>query len=150
MDASGLENIKFRSYFQGETPRTLRDKVAQIAEFSELGEFLNMPVRYYSSGMLLRLAFSIATTIEPEILIVDEVLSAGDLAFQNKARARIEQLVKHAHLVVMVSHDLTTISQLCDRVIWLDHGRVRQIGRADEVTAAYVQNQVQAVERAAA
>ena len=96
MDANGWENIAFRSYFQGETPRTLRAKVAEIAEFSELGDFLNMPVRYYSAGMMVRLAFSIATTIEPEILIVDEVLSAGDLAFQGKARTRMRQLVEQA------------------------------------------------------
>jgi ABC-type polysaccharide/polyol phosphate transport system ATPase subunit len=149
LDASGWENIAFRSYFQGETPRTLREKVAQIAEFSELGEFLNMPLRYYSAGMMVRLAFSIATTIEPEILIIDEVLSAGDLAFQCKARARIEQLLKHARLVVMVSHDLQAISELCDRVILLDHGRIRQVGPAAQVIAAYEQ-QAHAAEQQAA
>ena len=85
MDANGWENIAFRSYFQGETPRNAHaTKVPEIAEFSELGDFLNMPLRYYSAGMMVRLAFSIATTIEPEILIVDEVLSAGDLAFQTQ------------------------------------------------------------------
>ncbi len=139
MEANGWENIGFRGYFQGETPRTLRDKVAQIAEFSELGDFLNMPLRYYSAGMLVRLAFSIATTIQPEILIVDEVLSAGDLAFQCKARARIEQLFDHARLVVMVSHDLQSIASLCNRVILLDHGRIRQIGPAAQVIATYEQ-----------
>jgi ABC-type polysaccharide/polyol phosphate transport system ATPase subunit len=139
LDANGWENIAFRSYFQGETPRTLREKMAQIAEFSELGEFLNMPLRYYSAGMMVRLAFSIATTIEPEILIVDEVLSAGDLAFQCKARARIEQLLKHARLVVMVSHNLQAISELCDRVILLDHGRIRQAGPAAQVISSYEQ-----------
>ncbi len=139
MEANGWENIGFRGYFQGETPRTLRDKVAQIAEFSELGDFLNMPLRYYSAGMLVRLAFSIATTIQPEILIVDEVLSAGDLAFQCKARARIEQLFDHARMVVMVSHDLQSIANLCNRVILLDHGRIRQIGPAAQVIAAYEQ-----------
>jgi ABC-type polysaccharide/polyol phosphate transport system ATPase subunit len=149
MDASGYENIAFRSYFQGETPRTLRGKTAQIAEFSELGDFLKMPLRYYSTGMMLRLAFSIATTIEPEILIVDEVLGAGDLAFQAKARTRIEQLLGHARVVVLVSHDLQSIVNLCERVIWLDHGRIRQIGPAREVTAAY-QQQSNGAERKAA
>jgi len=137
MDASGWENIAFRSYYQGETPHTLRSKVDQIAEFSELGDFLNMPVRYYSAGMMVRLAFSIATTIAPEILIIDEVLSAGDLAFQAKARGRMRQLVDNARLVVMVSHDLSSIAALCERVIWLDHGRVRQVGPTDDVVAAY-------------
>ncbi len=81
-DASGWENIMYRGYLQGETPRSIRSKVQPIAEFSELGDFLNMSVRYYSAGMLVKLAFSIATAIEPEILIVDEVLAVGDLAFK--------------------------------------------------------------------
>jgi ABC-type polysaccharide/polyol phosphate transport system ATPase subunit len=148
-DASGWENIAFRSYFQGETPKTLRGKMAEIAEFSELGEFLNMPLRYYSAGMMVRLAFAIATTIEPEILIVDEVLSAGDLSFQHKARARIHQLLDDAHVVVMVSHDLEAVQELCDRVIWLDHGRIRQSGPPAQVVAAYRQ-QSQTVEQQAA
>jgi ABC-type polysaccharide/polyol phosphate transport system ATPase subunit len=149
MEANGWENIQFRGYFQGETPKTLRDKVAQIAEYSELGDFLNMPLRYYSAGMLVRLAFSIATTIEPEILIVDEVLSAGDLSFQCKARARIEQLCNHARLVVMVSHDLLSIASLCNRVILLDHGRIRQIGPAAQVIATYEQQAHGAEQKAA-
>ena len=149
MDANGWENIGFRSYFQGETPRTLRGKVAQIAEFSELDKFLDMPLRYYSAGMMVRLAFSIATAIEPEILLVDEVLSAGDLSFQCKARSRIERLLGDARLVVMVSHDLTSIGKLCDRVIWMDHGRVRQFGPADRVIAAYHQSAQSAEHRAA-
>ncbi len=125
--------------FRARRRAPLRHKTAQIAEFSELGDFLKMPVRYYSAGMMVRLAFSIATTIEPEILIVDEVLSAGDLSFQCKARARIEQLLDHARIVVMVSHDLHSISNLCERVIWLDHGRIRQAGPAGQVVAAYQQ-----------
>jgi ABC-type polysaccharide/polyol phosphate transport system ATPase subunit len=137
MDANGWENIAFRSYFQGQSPRELKQKVPEIAEFSELGDFLNMPLRYYSAGMMVRLAFSIATTIEPEILLVDEVLSAGDLAFQRKARTRIEQLLGHARMVVMVSHDLGSIERFCDRVVWLHHGRMRAVGPAPEVIAAY-------------
>lgn len=148
MDANGWENISFRGYFQGETPRSLRAKADQIAEFSELGDFLNMPVRYYSAGMMVRLAFSIATTVDPEILIVDEVLGAGDLAFQCKARARIEQLLGDARLVVMVSHDLQSIAGLCDRVIWLERGRIRQFDEARQVIAAY--QHAQAVEQRAA
>ena len=119
------------------------------APFSELGDFLNMPLRYYSAGMMVRLAFSIATTIEPEILIVDEVLSAGDLAFQCKARARIEQLFNHARLVVMVSHDLNSIASLCERVILLDHGRIRQAGPAAQVIATY-EHQAHTMEHQAA
>lgn len=137
LEANGWENIAFRSYLQGETPRTLRPKLHSIAEFSELGNFLDMPVRYYSAGMLVRLAFSIATAIEPEILIVDEVLSAGDLAFQQKARRRIRELVANARLAIIVSHDLQSLATLCDRVAWLDRGGIRQIGPSVDVIDAY-------------
>src|SRR5438445_8986545 len=137
MDASGWENICFRGYLQGETPQTIRAKIQPIAEFTELGEFLDMPVRYYSAGMLVRLAFSIATAIEPEILLVDEVLSVGDLAFQEKARMRMHDMMKKAELIVMVSHDLHSLATLCERGIWMDHGQIRQAGPIKEVMAAY-------------
>jgi ABC-type polysaccharide/polyol phosphate transport system ATPase subunit len=137
LDASGWENIAYRGYLQGETPRTLRAKLDEIAEFSELGEFLDSPVRHYSSGMLVRLAFSVATAIDPEILLVDEVLSAGDMAFQLKCRKRMEAMIETAHLIVMVSHDLTALARFCNRAIWLDHGQIRQAGPTDEVVAAY-------------
>ncbi len=149
-DASGWENIMYRGFLQGETPRSIRSKVQPIAEFSELGDFLNMPVRYYSSGMLVKLAFSIATAIEPEILIVDEVLGAGDLAFQAKARDRMRNLMSSARAVIVVSHDLATLPLLCDRVLWLDHGRLQMIGPTAEVIAAYTQEVNQVVQRQAA
>jgi ABC-type polysaccharide/polyol phosphate transport system ATPase subunit len=136
-DATGWENITYRGYLQGETPRSIREKVKPIADFSELGEFLDMPVRYYSAGMMIRLAFSIATAVEPEILIVDEVLAAGDAAFQTKARERMRNLIARARAVIVVSHDMQAISQLCDRVIWMDHGRIRLEGPADKVIEAY-------------
>jgi ABC-type polysaccharide/polyol phosphate transport system ATPase subunit len=137
MDASGYENIFYRGYLQGETPRTVRAKIEDIAEFSELGDFLNMPVRYYSAGMLVRLAFSIATAIDPEILLVDEVLSVGDMSFQNKARQRMYDMMKKAQLIVMVSHDLNSLTALCERGIWMDHGVIRQVGPMADVVAAY-------------
>jgi ABC-type polysaccharide/polyol phosphate transport system ATPase subunit len=140
-EGSGWENIKYRGYLQGETPRTIQSKMQPIAEFSELGDFLNMPVRYYSAGMIVRLAFSIATAIEPEILIIDEVLSAGDIAFQNKARERMQNLISSARAVIIVSHDLNSLSLLCDRVLWLDHGRIQMLGPTEEVIAAYQQQQ---------
>jgi ABC-type polysaccharide/polyol phosphate transport system ATPase subunit len=136
-DASGWENIAYRGYLQGETPRSIRSKMQEIAEFCELGEFLHTPVRYYSAGMIVRLGFAIATAVQPQILIIDEVLGAGDRSFQARARARINQLIDRAALVVLVSHDLPVLGQLCDRVVWLDHGQVRQDGPADEVLAAY-------------
>jgi ABC-type polysaccharide/polyol phosphate transport system ATPase subunit len=136
-DASGWENMYYRGYLQGETPRTMEPKLKQIAEFTELGEFLDMPVRYYSAGMMIRLAFAIATASEPEILIVDEVLSVGDLAFQQKASQRIRAMMAQARLMVIVSHDLTSLQNLCTRIAWLDHGRLRQVGPPAETIAAY-------------
>jgi ABC-type polysaccharide/polyol phosphate transport system ATPase subunit len=137
MEASGRQNIIYRGYLQGETPRSIRAKMDQIADFSELGRFLDVPVRYYSAGMLVRLAFSIATTIEPEILLVDEVLSAGDLAFQQKAQQRMRDMMSRAKIIVVVSHDLGSLPRLCETGVWLAQGRVRKVGPIDDVIAAY-------------
>jgi ABC-type polysaccharide/polyol phosphate transport system ATPase subunit len=136
-DASGWENIGYRGYLQGETPKSIRAKLQSIADFSELGDFLNMPVRYYSAGMMVRLAFSIATAIEPEILLVDEVLSVGDMAFQEKARRRMREMMAKAELIVVVSHDLDSLAKLCEQAVWMDHGQVRQFGPVQEVIEAY-------------
>jgi ABC-type polysaccharide/polyol phosphate transport system ATPase subunit len=137
LDASGWENIGYRSYLQGETPRSVCAKLGAIAEFSELGDFLNMPVRYYSAGMMLRLAFAIATAIEPEILLVDEVLGVGDLAFQHKARERMREMMAKASLMVVVSHDLVSLARLCNKAVWLDHGRIKETGPVESVAASY-------------
>jgi ABC-type polysaccharide/polyol phosphate transport system ATPase subunit len=139
-DASGWENIYYRSYLQGETPQSVKGKVQEIAEFCELGEFLDMPVRYYSAGMMIRLAFAIATAIEPEILIVDEVLAVGDLAFQQKATDRIRAMMAQARLMVIVSHDLERLKTLCSRVIWMDHGQVKLDGQPAPTITAYQQH----------
>jgi len=114
--------------------------VQPIAEFSELGHFLDMPVRYYSAGMKVRLAFSIATAIEPEILLVDEVLSVGDMAFHEKASKRMREMMAKAQLIVVVSHDLESIVKLCHRAVWMDHGRMRMIGTPREVADAYIRS----------
>lgn len=137
MDASGWDNMMYRGYLQGETPRSIREKMGSIADFSELGQFLDMPIRYYSSGMLVRLAFSIATAINPEVLLLDEVLGAGDASFQAKAQTRMRGLISSARAVVIVSHDLASVEGLCERVLWLDRGRIRMDGPAREVIAAY-------------
>ncbi|HEV3259951.1 MAG TPA: ABC transporter ATP-binding protein [Gemmataceae bacterium] len=137
MEASGRQNIFYRGYLQGETPRTIKAKMADIADFSELGRFLDIPVRYYSAGMLVRLAFSIATAIEPEVLLVDEVLGAGDLSFQAKARQRMRDMMGRAKVIVVVSHDLGNLPKLCDGGVWLEHGRVQGVGPIQEVIAAY-------------
>lgn len=139
-DANGWENIAFRGYLQGETPRTLRTKLHEVAEFSELGAHLDVPVRCYSAGMMVRLAFSIATAVDPEILLIDEALGAGDLSFQHKARARIEQLVARSKLLILVSHDLDSLANLCQRLLWLDHGRIRMDGPPADVLRAYRQH----------
>jgi ABC-type polysaccharide/polyol phosphate transport system ATPase subunit len=136
-EASGRQNIIYRGYLQGENPRSIRAKMQDIADFSELGRFLDIPVRHYSAGMLVRLAFSIATTIEPEILLVDEVLSAGDLAFQQKARQRMKEMMDRAKIIVVVSHDLANLPRLCETGIWLAQGRVRMFGPVEHVIAAY-------------
>ncbi len=139
-EASGWKNILYRGYLQGETARSMRARALEIAEFSELGSFLDLPVRYYSAGMLVRLAFSIATAIDPEVLLVDEVLGAGDLAFQIKAQERLREMMGRARILVVVSHDLKALSGLCDRAVWLDHGRVQSDGSVEEVSAAYVRH----------
>lgn len=136
-EANGWDNITYRAYLQGETPRTLQAKLPGIAEFTELGAFLDVPVRYYSAGMMVRLAFAIATAVEPEVLLVDEVLSVGDMAFQNKARERMQEMMASASMMVMVSHDLGSIERMCNRVIWLQQGGVVMEGDPKEVIAAY-------------
>jgi ABC-type polysaccharide/polyol phosphate transport system ATPase subunit len=135
--ASGRDNIRYRGYLLGETPGTLAPKMDSIIDFAELGEFIDTPVRHYSSGMLVRLGFSIATAIDPEILLIDECFSAGDAAFQRKAAARLEAMMSKARLIVMVSHDLGLLGKLSDRVLWLEHGRVRRDAGAAEVISEY-------------
>jgi ABC-type polysaccharide/polyol phosphate transport system ATPase subunit len=143
-DASGWDNIRYRGYLQGETPRSLQKKILEIADFSELGHFLDMPVRYYSAGMMIRLAFSIASAIEPEILLIDEVLGAGDLSFQNKAQERMAALMQQARLMVLISHDMHSIARLCSKAAWMDHGRIVEIGPVNQVIEAYQRSVAQA------
>jgi|SRR5579872_2851580 len=144
--ATGWENIVFRSYLQGETPASVHSKLDDIGAFTELGDFLNMPVRNYSAGMMMRLAFSIATAAEPEILLIDEVLAVGDMAFQIKAKKRMQELMASSRLMVIVAHDLVTLRETCTRVIWMKHGKIEMDGPCDEVIRQYKQ----AVNRAAA
>jgi ABC-type polysaccharide/polyol phosphate transport system ATPase subunit len=135
--ATGWENIRFRGYLQGETSTTIEKKVAEIADFSELGEFLSLPLNCYSTGMVMRLAFSIATSAEPEILLIDEVFGTGDMSFVNKAVARMRQMMDKAKIVIMVGHHLTMLEEFCTRMIWLDHGKIRMDGATSEVIKQY-------------
>jgi ABC-type polysaccharide/polyol phosphate transport system ATPase subunit len=138
MNASGWKNIHYRAYLQGETPASLKRKINDIAEFTELGDFLDLPLRTYSAGMLMRLAFAIATSSDPEILLIDEVFNTGDMRFQIKAEQRLRDMVDRAHIVVMVGHDLAALLKFCERVIWMDHGQIREDGRAKRVIISYL------------
>jgi len=123
-DATGYENIYLRGILDGYLPQEIRDRTEEIADFSELGEYLNLPVRTYSSGMMLRLAFAISTSIDADILIMDEWLSVGDADFGLKAAARLDSLVNKASILVLASHSPELISRVCNREIRLEHGRM--------------------------
>jgi lipopolysaccharide transport system ATP-binding protein len=144
-DATGRENIFFRGLLLGERPEAIRGRMAEIAEFTELGEFLDVPVKCYSSGMLVRLAFAISSAIQGDILLLDEVVAAGDLHFQEKAKRRLLEMIDRSRLLVLVSHDLGAIREICNRAIWLDAGRIRMDGNPDEVVAAYTAMETSAV-----
>jgi lipopolysaccharide transport system ATP-binding protein len=135
--ASGWDNIRYRSYLQGETPRSVQNKMQDIAEFTELGDFLDLPLNCYSSGMIMRLAFAIATSAHPEILLVDEVFATGDLVFMAKAEARMKDFMGRARIVVMVGHNLDYLEESSTRVLWLHRGCLRADGPPREVIARY-------------
>lgn len=137
MDLTGRENIFLNGAILGYSERFLREKYEEIVAFSELERFIETPIRNYSSGMLARLAFSIATVVQPEVLIVDEILSVGDAAFQEKSKQRMLQLMTGGATVLFVSHSLQQIRDMCHRVLWLDNGRVKMVGVADVVCSAY-------------
>ena len=137
VDATGRENILYRGLLLGETPESIEARINDIIEFSELGEFIDYPIKSYSSGMLVRLAFSISTMISGDILLLDEIFGAGDAAFMQKAQRRIMELVESASILVFVSHDLDTLRRLCTRVVWIANGTVRMDGATDEVIDAY-------------
>lgn len=136
-DLTGRENIFLNGAILGYSEQYLKEKYDDIVEFSELGKFIEVPIRNYSSGMLMRLAFSIATVVNPEILIVDEILAVGDAAFQEKSKARMKQLMSGGTTVLFVSHSLDQIREMCNKVVWLDHGEIKMAGQTDEVCDAY-------------
>ncbi len=137
MEMTGRENIFLNGAILGYSEEFLQEKYDEIVAFSEIGEFIDIPIRNYSSGMTARLAFAVATVVEPEILIVDEVLSVGDATFQEKSKKRMLELMGGGTTVLFVSHSLPQIREMCDRVIWLDHGRMKMMGSAQEVCNAY-------------
>ncbi len=139
LELTGRENIFLNGAILGYSEGFLKEKYDEITEFSELGEFIEVPLRSYSSGMITRLAFSIATVVKPDILIVDEILSVGDAAFQKKSEERMLELMSGGTTVLLVSHSVQQVEKLCSRAMWLQHGQVVQIGPASEVCAAYAE-----------
>ena len=137
-DLTARENIFLNGAVMGYSKKFIESKFDEIVAFSELESFMEVPVRNFSSGMTARLAFSVATVVEPEILIVDEILSVGDLAFQQKSEEKMLNMINGGTTVLYVSHSVASIKKLCNRVIWLDHGCVREIGDAKKVCKHYV------------
>ena len=137
MELTGKENVYLNGAVLGYSKEFLDRKYNEILEFSELGDFINMPVRNYSSGMVARLAFSIASMVEPEILIVDEVLSVGDENFQKKSKNRMVELMGGGTTVLFVSHNIDQIEEICNKAVWLDHGHVVMTGPSKEVCEKY-------------
>ena len=136
-EISGYENIIIRGLFLGQTRRAMKRKMDDIAEFSELGDYLAMPLRTYSTGMRIRLALGVVTSIEPEILLLDEGIGAVDAAFMAKARKRLTDMVARSGILVFASHSNEFLAQLCDTALWIDHGEVRTFGAVDDVVEAY-------------
>lgn len=134
---TGMENIYLSGTMMGYTKAQMQQRMHAIVEFADIGDFINQPVKTYSSGMFARLAFAVAINIEPEILIVDEALSVGDVFFQNKCYKKFEQLKELGITIIFVSHDIGTVKHLCKRVLWLDQGRQKMIGESTQVCNAY-------------
>lgn len=138
MESNGWDNIYLRGLMLGETPDGIKKKMPEIAEFSELGAFLNMPVKYYSSGMFVRLAFSISTAIKPDILLLDEVVAAGDAAFLKKANERMHEMVDISKIMLLVTHSMDSAMEMCNRCIWMERGKILMDGTPDEVVRRYL------------
>ena len=136
-EMSAYDNIVLYGTLLGRTPSQMRNRAAAIAEWAELTDFIDVPVRSFSSGMMARLGFAVATDTQPDVLVVDEVLSVGDAAFQEKSKTRIQELINSGAAVLFVSHQLDTVIEMSDRVLWLDHGRTVMLGDPTEVVEAY-------------
>lgn len=136
-ELTGLENIYLNGLLLGYSKKFINDKIDEIVDFSELGKFIHIPLKNYSSGMKARLGFSIATVVQPEILIVDEVLSVGDIQFKQKSMEKIMSMMDGGTTVLFVSHSLGEIKKLCNRTLWLEQGEIKRIGETDDVLTAY-------------
>jgi len=138
LDLTGRENIRLRGYFHRMTKAEIMSLEADVEDFAEIGEFLDLPVRNYSSGMVVRLAFAMATASHPEILLMDEWILAGDAAFMEKAKRRMEAMVRAADILILASHSSGIISEWCNRVIWLEQGKVVADGNPLEILLRYL------------
>jgi len=138
-ELSGQENIYLNGSFLGMKVREIRAKYDEIVAFSEIGDFINTPVKYYSSGMFVRLAFSVAVHLTPEALLLDEILAVGDAGFRKKSTEKMKELLGSGATIVLVSHSEDSIKEVCQRIIWLDKGRVKMDGPADVVMKSYLE-----------
>jgi ABC-2 type transport system ATP-binding protein/lipopolysaccharide transport system ATP-binding protein len=139
-DLSGYENIRLRALLLGSSPGEIETHLPDIVEFTELGDYLDMPVRTYSTGMILRLSFAVATCFRPEILLMDEWILAGDAHFMAKAEARVRNFIERANVLVVASHDLKLCSRWCTMAIWMEQGRVWEVGPVDQVIRQYTKS----------
>ncbi len=138
-DLTAKENVYLNGAVMGYSKEFLEGRFNEIMDFAELWDFIDVPVKNFSSGMVARLAFSIATLVDPEILIVDEILSVGDIAFQKKSEEKMLSMIRGGTTVLFVSHSLAQIEKLCDRVVWLDHGKVVDIGDPKDLCKRYTE-----------
>jgi ABC-2 type transport system ATP-binding protein/lipopolysaccharide transport system ATP-binding protein len=136
-DATGYENIEMRSIMLGLDYKQAQAIIPDVEEFSQLGDFLSLPIRTYSSGMMLRLAFAVSTAVHPDILILDEVIGVGDAAFAERAEDRLHNMIQKASIVFLASHDNNSIRRFCNRTLWMKGGKLMMDGLPDEVLAAY-------------
>ena len=137
MDLTARENIYLNGSVLGYSKQYIDEKFDEIVDFTELHQFLDVPMKNYSSGMVARVGFAIATITKPDILIVDEILAVGDFLFQEKCEKRINELMSGGTTVIIVSHSIDQITRLCDRVAWIESGKIKMIGKADEICALY-------------
>ena len=137
MDLTARENIFLNGYILGYSKNLLKEKFDEIVEFSELKDFIDVPLKNFSSGMVARLGFAIATIIEPKILIVDEILSVGDFKFQKKSEKKIKAMMGNGTTVIFVSHSVAQVEEICNKAVWLEKGKIKKIGNAKEICEEY-------------
>lgn len=139
LESTGRDNILYRGLLLGASPAEMREKTEEIIRFADLGEFIDYPVKAYSTGMAVRLAFSVSTCIKGDVLLLDEILGAGDAQFQRKAADRIYELMDSARLMVLVTHDLETVKKVCNRTLLMDHGRIIYDGKPEDAIKKYME-----------